>query len=66
MKPLPTDPMAQHTRFIEALCQDWRDAGTVTRITPRADRVLEINKQLNAISRETRAAEKAAGHNHGD
>jgi hypothetical protein len=48
MKPLPTDPMAQHTRFIEALCQDWRDAGTVTRITPRADRVMEISKQLNA------------------
>lgn len=45
MKPFPTDPMQQHDLFIAALCADWRAAGTVTRVTPRADAVLEISKQ---------------------
>ncbi len=45
MKPIPTDPLQQHARFIDALTQDWLDAGTVTRVTPKADRVLEIARQ---------------------
>jgi hypothetical protein len=40
--------MAQHNRFIDALCADWREAGTVTRNTPRADRIMEISRQLNS------------------
>lgn len=47
MRSFPSDSMAQHSRFIEALCQDWREAGTVTRVTPRADAVLEISRQIN-------------------
>lgn len=46
MKPVPTDPMAQHARFIAALCDDFaspdfaRDGKT-----PRADAVVEISRQ---------------------
>jgi hypothetical protein len=55
MKQFPTNPMAQHARYIEALCEDWRDAGTVTRITPKADRVLEIARQVRGDAVPARA-----------
>jgi hypothetical protein len=45
MNQLPENPIARHNRFIEALCSDWQEAGTVTRNTPRADAVLEISRQ---------------------
>jgi hypothetical protein len=48
MRNFPTDPMAQHNLFIAALCEDWREAGTVTRDTPRANAVAEITRQVNA------------------
>jgi hypothetical protein len=58
--------MRQHDLFIAALCADWLEAGTATRTTPRADRVMEISRQINSSSREARAAEKAAGDIRGD
>jgi hypothetical protein len=42
----PLSPIEQHNRYIQALCEDWREAGTVTRITPRADRVLCIVRKI--------------------
>jgi hypothetical protein len=42
----PTDPIRQNDRLIAALCTDWLAAGTITRDTPRADRVIEISRQL--------------------
>lgn len=56
MKPLPTDAMAKHARFMAAFCDDLL-AGDYH--APRANAVCEISKQF---TRETRAAEQAAGH----
>lgn len=46
MKPLPTDPMALHNRFVDAFCRDllspeFRRDGA----TPQADAVVEIARQ---------------------
>lgn len=38
MKPLPTDPMARHARFVAALCDDFASPEFLrTGKTPRAD-----------------------------
>jgi hypothetical protein len=58
MNPLPTDPMRQHARFIEALCQDWLEAGTVTRDTPRADAVLSVRLLVRRLNEESRKDRK--------
>lgn len=61
MRSLPTDPMRQNDRLIAAFCDDLFDlcvnGGTGT---PRADRVAEINRQLNANSNEGAGAVQAA------
>jgi hypothetical protein len=48
MRDFPTDPMRQHNRFVAAFCDDLFDmcmkGGTGT---PRADRIMEISRQLN-------------------
>lgn len=54
MRQFPTEPMAQHARFMEAFCQDLL-AGDYK--APRAKAVCEISRQL----RET--AEQAVNHN---
>jgi hypothetical protein len=46
MRDFPTDSIRQNDRLIAALCTDWLAAGTTTRDTPRADRVIEISRQL--------------------
>lgn len=60
MRDFPTDPLAQHSAFIAALCADWAEAGTVTGATPRADAVLEISKQINS-TRDGRGIVTASG-----
>ena len=54
MKPLPENLMEQHARFIEALCEDWREAGAVTRDTPRANAVVEIARQRRTSNGDER------------
>lgn len=60
MRDFPRNLMTQHTLFIEALCADWREAGTVTRNTPRADRIMEISRQLNSTE-EPVSSSKSGG-----
>jgi hypothetical protein len=45
MKTIPTRPIAQYQRHFDALMQDWGEAGTISRVTPRADAVREIIRQ---------------------
>lgn len=49
MKPVPTDPMEQYQRHFDALLEDWREAGAMTRVTPRADAVLNIVRKQEAL-----------------
>ena len=48
MRDFPTDPMAQHSLFMAALCGDMRDL-CAGRGTPRSDRIAEIARQTNEI-----------------
>jgi len=47
MKPIPDDPMAAHSRFIAALCDDFAKGDFAT--TPRAKAVIEIRRQTAAL-----------------
>jgi len=60
MKPIPTDPMAAHSCFINALCADWLEAGTVVRSGPRSNAVLEIIRQRASIESQTHSQPKEA------
>lgn len=54
MKALPTDPLAQHARYVSAICEDWGEAirdGRSLRDTPRADAVVEIGRQMREARR---------------
>ena len=45
MKDFPSDPMRQHNLFMAAICEDFAAAEWDT---PRARRILEISRQVNA------------------
>lgn len=46
MKPLPTDPMARHARFIAALCDDFASPEFMrSGKTPRADAVVAVSRE---------------------
>ena len=54
MKALPADPLARHARFISAICEDWGEAmreGRSLNDTPRADAVVEIDRQMRGARR---------------
>lgn len=48
MRDWPTDPMRQHNRFIQAVCDDLIETGKLSLFGPKASRVSEINRQVNA------------------
>lgn len=57
MKNWPTDPIAQHNRFISAFCEDLMSICLEGKQgTPRTDRVCEINRQVNSSTRDAVAA----------
>jgi hypothetical protein len=66
VKNWPTDPMRQHNRFVAAFCDDLFDmcmnGGSKT---PNADRVMEINRQVNEVQQEREAANNRLPVNHG-
>ena len=46
MTPFPTDPMAQHQRFMAAFCRDLASGDVSKGKTPQADAVAEIVRQI--------------------
>ena len=52
MKPLPDDPMAQHARFIAALCEDFTSPEFLrTGKVPRAEAVMAVAKAQREAGR---------------
>ena len=48
MTPFPTDPMAQHQRFMAAFCRDLASGDVSKGKTPQADAVAEIARQTRS------------------
>ena len=48
MKAIPTNPMAQHQRFMDAFCRDIASGAVSAGKTPQADAVAEIVRQIRA------------------
>ena len=62
MRDFPTDPMRQHSRFIAALCDDMA-SGHFSLKGGKAERVMEICRQINETPREAGCSNKAPASN---
>lgn len=47
MKDWPTDPIRQHNRFVQEVCDDFLETGTLSLFGPRASAAAEISRQVN-------------------